>query len=126
MNHPAPMAGTAAIDFSALYRGLDEPAWVIDPATSRFLDANGEAVAQLGFSAPEIAGMGVIDVNRKVPDEETWRSLTRDLPPGQSVVYTAQLTCKSGDSIAVEITMSCQVVHGRQVFLAITRTARAG
>jgi PAS domain S-box-containing protein len=125
MTHPATLAGAAPADFSSLYRGLDEPAWVIDPETSRFLDANGEAIAQLGFSAAQVAQMGVTDVNRAVPDEDTWRKLTRDLAPGQSVVYTAELTCKNGDAIGVEITMSCQVVHGRRVFLAITRTAQA-
>jgi PAS domain S-box-containing protein len=126
MNPSTQPAGIKPTDFSSLYRGLDEPAWVIDPETSRFLDANGEAVAQLGFSAAEVARMGVTDVNRAVPDEDTWRKLTRDLAPGQSVAYVAELTCRSGDSIDVEITMSCQVVHGQRVFLAITRTAQAG
>jgi PAS domain-containing protein len=125
MNPSASLAHAAQGDFSSLYRGLDEPAWVIDPETSRFLDANGEAVAQLGFSAAQVMQIGVTHVNRAVPDEDTWRKLTADLAPGQSVVYMAQLVCKSGDSIDVEITMSCQVVHGRRVFLAITRTAQA-
>jgi len=109
-------------DFSALYRDLREPAWVIDPASSRFLDANGEAVDQLGFDLNEIRQLGVINVNKAVPDEDMWRSLTSAMKPGDSVVYSAELHCKSGDSVAVEITLSCQSIHGQNVFLAITRS----
>ncbi len=109
-------------DYAALYRDLDEPAWVIDPQTSRFLDANGEAVGQLGFSMDEIRSLAVTDINQAVPDADVWRSLTGGMRAGDSVVYTAQLRCRSGDAIDVEITLSCQAVNGQKVFVAVTRS----
>lgn len=112
----------AAPDYSLLYRDLHEPAWVIDPQTSRFLDANGEAVGQLGFSMDEIRSLAVTDINQAVPDDAVWRSLTGGMKPGESVVYTAQLRCRQGDQIDVEITLSCQAINGQKVFVAVTRS----
>lgn len=109
-------------DYSLLYRDLREPAWVIDPQTSRFLDANGEAVGQLGFSMDEIRSLGVTDINQAVPDDTVWRSLTGGMNAGESVVYTAQLRCRQGDQIDVEITLSCQAINGQKVFVAVTRS----
>lgn len=118
------LRGEASVipDFSMLYRDLREPAWVIDPTTSRFLDANGDAVTQLGFDLDEVRRIGVVDVNRAIPDEAAWRSLTSAMKAGDSVVYSAELVCKSGDSVSVEITLSCQCINGQRVFLAITRS----
>lgn len=118
----SPATAASAPDFSSLYRNLDEPAWVIDPQTSRFLDANGEAVGQLGFSMDEIRSLAVTDINQAVPDAEVWRSLTGGMQAGDSVVYTAQLRCRSGDAVDVEITLSCQAVNGQRVFVAVTRS----
>lgn len=118
----APAATASTPDYSALYRDLHEPAWVIDPQTSRFLDANGEAVGQLGFSMDEIRALGVTDINQAVPDDAVWRSLTGGMAAGESVVYTAQLRCRSGDQVSVEITLSCQLIHGQKVFVAVTRS----
>ena len=109
-------------DYATLYRDLREPAWVIDPQTSRFLDANGEAVGQLGFSMDEIRSLSVTDINQAVPDDTVWRSLTGGMKAGESVVYTAQLRCKQGESVEVEITLSCQSINGQMVFVAVTRS----
>ena len=109
-------------DYATLYRDLREPAWVIDPQTSRFLDANGEAVGQLSFSMDEIRSLGVTDINQAVPDGTVWRSLTGGMKTGESVVYTAQLRCRQGDPVDVEITLSCQTINGQKVFVAVTRS----
>lgn len=109
-------------DYSQLYQDLQEPAWVIDPASSRFLDANGEAIDQLGFNLAEVHRLGVTDINKAIPDEVTWRALTHALKPGDTVVYSADLVCKSGDLVKVEITLSHQLVNGQPVFMAITRS----
>jgi PAS domain S-box-containing protein len=123
MNRSQLRADTApSPDYTALYRDLREPAWVIDPQTSRFLDANGEAVGQLGFSMDEIRSLAVTDINRAVPDDTVWRSLTGGMKAGESVVYTAQLRCKQGDLVDVEITLSCQAINGQKVFVAVTRS----
>ena len=123
MNPSHSRADTApSPDYAALYRDLREPAWVIDPQTSRFLDANGEAVGQLGFSMDEIRSLAVTDINQAVPDDTVWRSLTGGMKAGESVVYTAQLRCKQGESVEVEITLSCQSINGQKVFVAVTRS----
>lgn len=118
----SPAVSTPTPDYSVLYRDLREPAWVIDPQTSRFLDANGEAVGQLGFGMDEIRALAVTDINQAVPDDTVWRNLTGQMQPGESVVYTAQLRCKRGDQVNVEITLSCQSIHGQKVFVAVTRS----
>lgn len=111
-----------ATEFAQLYQDLQEPAWVIDPSTSRFLDANGEALDQLGFSMAEVVAMGVTDINRAVPDSATWRALTQAMKLGDTVVYSAELVCRSGDLVQVEITLSHQLVNGQPVYLAVTRS----
>lgn len=122
MNHTHLQPPSPVPDYAALYRGLAEPAWVIDPQTSRFLDANGEAVQQLGFSLDEIRSLAVTDINQAVPDADVWRSLTGGMAPGDSVVYLAQLRCRQGDAIDVEIALSCQGVNGQKLFVAVTRS----
>jgi len=123
MNDLQPASRAApAPDYSSLYRDLREPAWVIDPQTSRFLDANGEAVGQLGFGMEEIRALAVTDINQAVPDAAVWRGLTGEMKAGESVVYTAQLRCKAGSMVDVEIALSCQVVQGQRVFVAVTRS----
>ena len=57
-----------------------------------------------------------------VPGDTVWRSLTGGMKAGESVVYTAQLRCKQGDQIDVEITLSCQAINGQKVFVAVTRS----
>ncbi|MFP8779253.1 PAS domain-containing protein [Hydrogenophaga sp. RWCD_12] len=112
----------SSTDYRRLYQELQEPAWVIDPTTSRFLDANGEAIDQLGFDLSEVQRMDVTDLNKAVPDAATWRALTHAMKLGDTVVYSADLACKSGDLVKVEITLSHQLVNGQPVFLAVTRS----
>jgi len=113
---------TAASSYSALYQGLTEPVWVIDPESARFLDANGYAVQQLGFTPQEIVSMGVSDINKTVSDQSAWKALAASMKPQQTVVYMAELVCKSGDTISVEISLTMEHVNGSPVFLAVTRT----
>ncbi|MBL8369933.1 MAG: hypothetical protein JNK28_00930 [Burkholderiaceae bacterium] len=114
----------ASGNFAQLLQDIREPAWVIDPATSRFLDANGEAIDQLGFNLSEVTQMGVTDINKAVTDAAAWRALTQSMKLNDSVVYSADLSCKSGDLISVEITLSHLLVNGEPVFLAITRSQK--
>lgn len=100
-----------------------DPYWIIDPGTSAFLYANHESEKQLGFSLAEIVQrkLGVVDVNLVVSTPEKWREVTAGLQPGQTLRYLADLRCKSGDSVRVEITLSQMVLDGRPVYFAVTR-----
>lgn len=109
-------------DYSLLYRTLADPVWVIDAASSRFLDANGQAVEQLGFDHEEIRSLSVIDINKAVPSLDAWRQLTSNMKVGDSALYSAELMCKTAGVVSVEITLTHQMINGKNVFLAVTRT----
>ena len=100
-----------------------DPYWIIDPATSAFLYANHESEKQLGFTLAEIAQrkLGVVDVNLVVCTPEKWREVTAGIQPGQTLRYLADLRCKSGGTVRVEITLSHMVLEGRPVYFAVTR-----
>ena len=105
----------------AIFDAAPDPYWIIDPASSAFLDANAEAEAQLGFSRDEILRIGVVDVNLAISSQEKWREITASIRLGETFRYLAELRCKSGGTVTVEITISRLAVEGREVFLAITR-----
>ncbi|MES2534749.1 MAG: EAL domain-containing protein [Pseudomonadota bacterium] len=100
-----------------------DPYWIIDPASSAFLHANRESELQLGFSLDEILELkiGVVDVNLAISSPQKWREITSGIMPGETLRYLADLRCKTGDLVTVEITISLLVVDEREVFFAITR-----
>jgi diguanylate cyclase (GGDEF)-like protein/PAS domain S-box-containing protein len=100
-----------------------DPYWIIDPDSSAFLHANKESEKQLGFSLAELlrCKIGVVDVNVVVSTPEKWNQVASSIGQGQTFRYLADLRCKSGDVVAVEITISRLVVEKRDVFFAVTR-----
>lgn len=106
-----------------IFEQSPDPYWIIDPESSAFLHANRASEEQLGYSLDELLALqiGVIDVNLVLSTQEKWKEATAAIKPGETFRYLADLRCKSGNSIRVEITLSRLALSDRELFFAVTR-----
>ncbi|MEW8351552.1 MAG: diguanylate cyclase [Candidatus Thiodiazotropha taylori] len=81
----------------------EDAIFVIDPKTSRFLDVNRTACDRLGYSQEELLQLGVVDIENRLPDVDTWRKhMMRFSETGHKSTRGEHL-CKDGSTLPVEV-----------------------
>ncbi len=104
--------------FHLLFSSHPHPAWLYDPETLRFLDANEAAVRRYGYSREEFLGMTVHDLR---PPEDAGALRARPpAPPGpHSRPEEWRHLAKDGSILVVRVTGNDVEFGGRPARLAI-------
>lgn len=92
---------------------------VIDPETLRFLDVNGKACSELGYSREEMLSLGVFDIDSAVT-ESSVAKIKEELRKSGSLVMETVHRRKDGSTFPVEVSMR-QVHLERDYVVAISR-----
>jgi len=92
---------------------------VIDPETVRFIDINGRACVDLGYSREEILSMSVRDIDPHI-DEEMCRRVNAELRDTGSAVFESLHRRKDGSIFPVEVSLK-QVQLDRIYRVAVAR-----
>src|SRR5271157_1489072 len=83
-----------------------------------FVDVNRMACEILGYSRPELLGMGVVDVQEEF-DQEAVEGLLSQVESGRAFTVQTHSWRKDGTCFPVEVRLSRYTIRGQQLFLAL-------
>jgi two-component system cell cycle sensor histidine kinase/response regulator CckA len=106
--------------FQALFQANPIPMWVYDRQTLAFLEVNGAAVEQYGFTRDEFLAMRITDVRPAEDVERLLEDVERDRDPLQ-VSGLWRHRRRDGSLIDVRIRSHTLVHHGRDAVLVAIR-----
>ncbi|WP_224961625.1 hybrid sensor histidine kinase/response regulator [Geomonas subterranea] len=93
---------------------------IIEPATARFINFNGAACRQLGYSREEFAELTVFDVEARETQEETRTRIADILANGRGSFETVQRT-RTGELRNIEVNAQIVTIHDHPVYYCIWR-----
>ncbi|MEW6595721.1 MAG: transporter substrate-binding domain-containing protein [Thermodesulfobacteriota bacterium] len=114
-------AERALLLFRELVNESSDALFVIEPATSRILDANAKAWESLGYSREELLTMGIIDFETRLPDRASWQQHVAEVRKGGAATVEGFLRRKDGAFFPVEVNVRYVIHGGRDYMVAITR-----
>ncbi|OGR83942.1 MAG: hypothetical protein A2901_06590 [Elusimicrobia bacterium RIFCSPLOWO2_01_FULL_54_10] len=108
-----------------LFRGLidrsNDGIFVVDPETSRMIDVNEKACANLGYTREELCRMKVTDISPNVSDELAWKAHAQEVKRKDYVVLEIIHKRKDGSTYPVEINVKFIRLEDKEFFLAVGR-----
>jgi len=84
----------------------------------RFVDVNRMACEILGYSRPELLGMGVVDVQEEF-NQEAVEGVLFQVESGRAFRVQAHCRRKDGTCFPVEVRLSRYTIRGQQLFLGL-------
>jgi PAS domain S-box-containing protein len=95
--------------------------YVIDPASSRFLDANQLACARLGYTHDELLQRGVIDIEVLLADLASWTRHVDAVRRQGNLLLEGVHRRKDGATFPVEINVAYVTVDRQDYMIAVAR-----
>lgn len=86
----------------------------------RILDVNERSCADLGYSREELLKLTINDISCMSSAEQNLAQWA-EAPPGLAVTFREAAKRKDGSIFPVEISITCQVIDGRKLFLGLAR-----
>jgi PAS domain S-box-containing protein len=114
--------------YRLLFDANPEPMWVFDAETLEFLNVNGAAVAEFGYTREEFASMTVVDL-RPAEDHDLLRSAVAEIAAGPAVprvpLGVRRHLRRDGSVFPVEVTAHALEYDGRPAIFALLRDVSA-
>jgi diguanylate cyclase (GGDEF)-like protein/PAS domain S-box-containing protein len=95
--------------------------YVLEPETGQILNCNHLAYRRLGYTKQELLNLTVGDVNHDLGDPEKWQQHVRNMKRHSTLVMESEHTCKNGDKLAIETSVSSAEFNNKVYFLAVAR-----
>ena len=118
---PVKKADATEILLNHLVELSSDAIYVIDPETAQILNCNSLGYRRLGYSKAELLNMTVGDVNHKMRDPELWKRHVEKMKQQSRMVIETEHSCKNGDKLAIETSISSTKVNNKVYFLAVAR-----
>ncbi|HZI99973.1 MAG TPA: PAS domain-containing protein, partial [Gemmatimonadaceae bacterium] len=100
---------------------LDRPdGFFVHDAQGRFLDINEQSSIDLGYSREELLAMTINDISIGATPAENavkWGNAE----PGMAMTFREIAVRRDGSSYPVEISVTCQMMQNRKVFVGLAR-----
>lgn len=93
--------------------------------SGRFLDANAQSCADLGYSREELLGLSINDISRGA-DPAANAKRWAETPVGMAMRFREIAVRRDGSSFPVEISLTCQAIEGRKLFFGLARDVSEG
>jgi diguanylate cyclase (GGDEF)-like protein/PAS domain S-box-containing protein len=114
------MVQTISADAFRLLMETVPDGFFVHDVEGRLLDVNARSCADLGYERDELLTLTIGDISRGQPlaaSADKWR----DTPVGATMRFPEMARRKDGSTFPVEISLTCQVVDGRKLFLGLAR-----
>ncbi len=102
--------------FRALIDQSNDAIYVIDQETSCYVDFNTKAYRSLGYTAEELANIGVINVALHVPNLQVWHRRVELVREQSGLVFETMYRRKDGSIFPVEVS-SRMLTHGQRSYM---------
>jgi PAS domain S-box-containing protein/putative nucleotidyltransferase with HDIG domain len=110
------LAEEKLLQFRALIDQSNDAIYVIDPETSRYVDFNKKAYTSLGYTAEELADLGVTNVALHVPNLQVWQRRVELVREQGGLVFESIYRRKDGSIFPVEVS-SQMLSHGQRSYM---------
>ncbi len=111
----------ASRNFSVLLENANDAIFIIDPETSKFIDANIQAISSLGYTKDELLSLGVIDLEVVIPDKFSWKKHVQQVRKKGKMLLEGLHKRKDGTSFPVEISVKMVTHENVEYMIAIAR-----
>ncbi len=109
-------------DLSKLFYLNDQPMWMFEPGTAKFLDVNTAATKRYGYSRADFLTMTLFDI-RSRQNMHLLRSWLRDID-GDTTINNVRHLYRDGSEADVEIVCYQVGFKGREAYLVTPKIAR--
>ncbi|WP_417222236.1 diguanylate cyclase [Amphritea sp.] len=109
--------------YKAIFEGCSDAIYVLEPQTSRILDANTCAWQDLGMSREQLLQHSVISLQHGVENEEHWAQISALIYAArpQAFTFIGRHFHQQGTFFPVEVYTSVIEFEGQELFLSIAR-----
>lgn len=107
--------------FRSLVNQTRDGIYVVDPGSSRFLDANAAACRDLSYTREELLDLGVTDVQAEIRDATTWSAHVRRLKAVGGATLDFRAVRKDGGQFPVEANLQYITHADRAYIVAVVR-----
>ncbi len=107
--------------FKGLLDRSTDGVFVIDPDTSKFVEANHTAHDRLGYTHDEILTLGVVDIETMMPGMDAWRAHVEELKKLGQMLIQGEHNRKDGSTLPMEINVSYVPFRDREFVVAVAR-----
>ncbi len=107
--------------FRTLLDYSNDAIFVINPATSHFMDVNEQACRRLGYQREELLTKGVIDIDPVFNTAEKWHAHVANLRKKKSLIVESKHLTRKGVSFPVEVSVVLTGIDIQEFMLAIVR-----
>lgn len=107
--------------FRNLINHSNDAIFVIEPATSRFLDVNDKSCSSLGYLRKELLGMCVVDVQTVIPDNLAWGKFLKEVRKKGFMVMEGTHKRKDGTTFPIEASIKYIVDGNKEYIVAVIR-----
>lgn len=109
--------------YKAIFEGCSDAIYIIEPQTSRIIDANTCAWQDLGMSREQLLQHSVISLQQAVENEEHWAQIADRIMANHPRAFTfiGRHYHQQGRFFPVEVYTSVIEIEGRQLFLSMAR-----
>lgn len=104
-----------------MFQSISDGVYLIDPDSSRILDANGAGCRALGMTREELLQESVLTLNRDVNGPEQWREIAEMIKTRGRYVFIGRHTRKDGTDFPVEVVTDHVPLEGGSFLISIAR-----
>jgi len=107
--------------FSALFAGLGDAVYVIDPDTAAVVDVNEAGCVDLGMTREEVLEQSVLSLQKDVKGIPHWKQICRAIRESNPYVFVGRHQRKDGSEFPVEVHTTVLMHGGREYFVSAVR-----
>ncbi|MBZ0096461.1 MAG: PAS domain S-box protein [Sulfuricella sp.] len=95
--------------------------FIVNPATSRFLDVNEAACRDLLYARDELLQRGVVDIQTTLPDAAAWQAHVQELRAQGKALLEFDALRKDGSRFPVEASIEYVTIENQAYIIAVVR-----
>jgi len=107
--------------FKAMMDQSNDAIYMIDPATSGYIDFNRRAYESLGYSSAELHRLTAIDVAEHIPNMDVWQMRTNLVIENKNLIFETTYRRKDNTVFPVEVSAQMIEYDNREIMLAVVR-----
>jgi len=108
-------------DRSRVLDAMPDAVYLIDPDTSRIVDCNVAAHAELGMNRSEILNHSVLSLQKDVKGLPQWSEIAGVIRVQGDYTFIGRHAHVDGSEIPVEVNTRCVHIDGREWFISVAR-----
>ncbi len=115
------LAEDELLQFRKVMDESNDAIYMIDPETSHYLDFNRRGYECLGYSREELAQLGVVDVDERLPTIHDWHQQMRIVEEKGELIFETVNCRKDGTTFPVEVSTRMLDYGGKTILVASVR-----